>query len=176
MEQGVVMISMHQANGTHCGIARVRYMGDYAEVNVRWSGQPRDDLEIFLLTDKGIRAVVDGRTPHESDEILYGVAAMNSSGSCICCGAVKGQEAAFENAMLRLRMLRSRAGFPGITTGKGRRQQHLHPQAKLYRYLNVASHMSSRVIATCRQQGRPCYPGRGQFCLRNRACRCRDLK
>jgi hypothetical protein len=104
MEQGVVMISMHQANGTHCGIARIRYMGNYAEVNVRWGGQPREDLELFLLTDEGIRAVMDGRAPYTSDETLYGIAAMNDNGACVCCGAVRGQESAFEDAMLRLRM------------------------------------------------------------------------
>ncbi|HWR22177.1 MAG TPA: hypothetical protein VN366_01755, partial [Feifaniaceae bacterium] len=104
MEQGVVMIPMYHTNGTHCGLARIRYMGNSAQVDVRWSGRPRNDLELFLLTEDGPRAVRNGRASVGIGRKLYGVAAVNDQGNCVCCGALRGEERAFAQAMLLLRL------------------------------------------------------------------------
>ena len=107
MEQGVVMIPMYHSNGTHCGLARIRYMGNFALVDVRWSGRPRNNLELVVLTQDGPRSVRDGRVPINPNRSIYGIAALDSDGNCVCCGAVRGEERAFAQAMLLLRL-----GFP----------------------------------------------------------------
>ena len=107
MEQGVVMIPMYHSNGTHCGLARIRYMGNFALVDVRWSGRPRNNLELIVLTEDGPRSVRDGRVAINPNRRIYGIAALDSDGNCVCCGAVRGEERAFAQAMLLLRL-----GFP----------------------------------------------------------------
>ena len=107
MEQGVVMIPMYHSNGTHCGLARIRYMGNFALVDVRWSGRPRNNLELVVLTQDGPRSVRDGRVPINPNRSIYGIAALDSDGNCVCCGSVRGEERAFAQAMLLLRL-----GFP----------------------------------------------------------------
>lgn len=91
MEQGVVMIPMYHTNGTHCGLARIRYMGNFVQVDVRWSGRPRNDLELVLLTEDGLRTVRNGRAPLGYGRRLYGIAAINDQGNCVCCGALRGE-------------------------------------------------------------------------------------
>ncbi len=104
MEQMVTMIPMFAPDGSHCAIARVRSVNSFSEVDVRWSGQERPELDLFLLTSDGLHGVIDGKAPHHSGEILYGIAAMNAQGVCVCCGPVRSNEEEFEAAMVRLRL------------------------------------------------------------------------
>lgn len=102
MERRLDVFMLRTPNGEYRATARVASSADGIEINMRGGGADIENAKMYLLTDGGARIINNNRSPN-GNCVIYGVAVLESGGSCVCSAGKPGYEDEFFRALAVLK-------------------------------------------------------------------------
>lgn len=102
MERRLDVFMLRTPKGEYRATARVASSTDGIEINMRGGGADIENAAMYLLTDGGARIIKNNRSPNDNC-VIYGVAVLESGGSCVCSAGKPGYETEFLRALAVLK-------------------------------------------------------------------------